>query len=136
MSTEILVELFDADVEPEQLDELARSLRRELLELDVDDVEPATAGDAPPGTRGIELAVIGALLVKAQASGELLTKVVGVLRRWLRASPAAPARTVRVTLGDRTLELGNATDDQQHRLVEEFLSSARTADAAPLDGSH
>jgi len=126
MSTDILVELFDAEVEPEQLDELARSLRRELLELDVDDVEPATAGAAPAGTRGLELAVIGALLVKAQASGELLGKVVGVLRHWLRAAPQAPARTVRVTLGDRTLELGNATDEQQQQLVEEFLRSAPT----------
>jgi hypothetical protein len=40
----------------------------ELFEADV--VEQATAGPAPEGTRGLELAVIGAMLVKAQASTE------------------------------------------------------------------
>jgi hypothetical protein len=122
MSTDILVELFEPDLPDEQLDALAGSLRRELLSLDVDDVERATAGQAPPGSRGLELAAIGALLVKAQASSEMVAKVVSVLRGWLRASPATPARTVRVTIGDNTLELGHATEAQQQQLVDEFVS--------------
>ena len=66
--TDILVEIMEPDAEPERLDALAGALREELLGLDVDDVERAIAGPAPDGTRALELAVIGALLVKASGS--------------------------------------------------------------------
>jgi hypothetical protein len=121
--TDLLVEVFDEDVDPEQLDELTQSLRRELLELDVDAVEQATAGPAPAGTRGLELAVIGALLVKAQSSGELLAKVVGVVRGWLR-NARRDSRTLRLTLNGQSIELTHATDAQQQQLVDEFIRSA------------
>jgi hypothetical protein len=121
-STDLLVELFDEDVDPEQLDELTQSLRRELLELDVDAVDQATAGPAPTGTRGLELAVIGALLVKAQTSSELLGKVVGVVRGWLR-SARRDARTLRLTLNGQSIELTHATDAQQQQLVDQFIRS-------------
>jgi hypothetical protein len=124
-STDLLVEVFDEDVDPEQLDQLTQSLRRELLELDVDSVDQATAGPAPTGTRGLELAVIGALLVKAQASAELLAKVVGVVRGWL-SNARRDSRTLRLTLNGQSIELTHATDDQQQQLVDQFIRSVAT----------
>lgn len=120
--TDLLIEVFDEDVDAEQLDELTQSLRRELLELDVESVDQATAGPAPTGTRGLELAVIGALLVKAQASAELLAKVVGVVRGWLR-SARRDSRTLRLTLNGQSIELTQATDAQQQQLVDQFIKS-------------
>lgn len=120
--TGMLVELFDSDVDPEQLDELTQSLRRELLDLDVDSVEQATAGPAPAGTRGLELAAIGALLVQAQATADLLTKVVGVVRGWLRSGSRAN-RTLRLTIDGQSIELTHATDAQQQVLVDQFIRS-------------
>ena len=52
MATEMRIELFEPDADLEALDELTRSLREELLELDVDSVSPPTAGPAPAGARG------------------------------------------------------------------------------------
>jgi hypothetical protein len=123
--TDLLVEVFDEDVDPEQLDQLTQSLRRELLELDVDSVDQATAGPAPTGTRGLELAVIGALLVRAQASAELLAKVVGVVRGWLRDA-RRDTRTLRLTLNGQSIELTHATDAQQQQLVDQFIRSVAT----------
>jgi hypothetical protein len=123
MATDLLVELFDADADPERLDELTQSLRRELLELDVDSVDQATAGPAPEGTRGLELAAIGALLVKAAASSEMLVKVIGVVRGWLRSGSPRNQRTLRLTIGDQSIELTHATDAQQQQLVDQFIRS-------------
>ena len=123
MATDLLVELFDADADPERLDQLTQALRRELLELDVDSVDQATAGPAPEGTRGLELAAIGALLVKAAASSEMLVKVIGVVRGWLRSGPPRNQRTLRLTIGDQSIELTHATDVQQQQLVDQFIRS-------------
>jgi hypothetical protein len=51
------------DADDEEVAEATLQLRRELLDLDVDSVDLPTAGQPPPGTRGVELAALGALLV-------------------------------------------------------------------------
>jgi hypothetical protein len=122
----MLVEIFDAQVDLEELDQLTRSLRRELLELDVDSVEQATAGPAPDGTRGLEVAAVGALLVKAQASAELLGKLVGLVRGWLRGA-RGESRTLRLTIDGQSIELIQATDAQQQQLVDEFIRAVAKA---------
>jgi hypothetical protein len=121
METALLVELFDADADPERLDQLTQALRRELLELDVDSVDQATAGPAPEGTRGLELAAIGALLVQAATTSEMLVKVVGVVRGWLRSGPPRSQRTLRLTISGQSIELTHATDAQQQQLVDQFI---------------
>ena len=51
------------DADAEEVAEATLQLRRELLDLDVEAVELPRAGKAPPGTRAVELAALGALLV-------------------------------------------------------------------------
>ena len=63
MATEMRIELFEPDADLEEIDRLTSDLREELLELDVDSVSPPSAGPAPPGSKGLELAAIGTLLV-------------------------------------------------------------------------
>ena len=70
--------------------------------------------------QGLDLAAVGALLVQVKGSVELVTTVVGVLRSWLRRG-SSPRRTVRISIDGRTLELSAASDEQQQRLVEEFV---------------
>jgi hypothetical protein len=48
------------DADAEEVAEATLQLRRELLDLDVDSVNLAAAGQPPPGTRGVELAALGA----------------------------------------------------------------------------
>jgi hypothetical protein len=123
MPEEILVELFEDDADPEQVETATLAVRRELLQLDVDDVVPATTGPAPEGSRGLDVAALGALLVQAGGAAQAVASVVTVLRGWLKRSPSQAHRTVRITVGGESLELTEATQAQQQQLVDRFLAS-------------
>jgi hypothetical protein len=120
MGSPLAIVLAEPGANPERLEELTIQLREELLGLDVEDVQQVMSDDTPAGSRSVELAVIGALLVTLKDSTELVTKVVSTVREWLHRNPEAP-RTVRVTLGDRTIELTAASSEQQEQLVAEFV---------------
>ena len=121
MPEEILVELFEDDADPEHVDAATRAVRQELLQLDVDDVVPASAGPAPEGSRGLDVAALGALLVQAGGAAQAVASVVTVLRGWLKRSPSH--RTVRITVGGQSIELSEATEAQQQQLVDQFLAT-------------
>jgi hypothetical protein len=63
----------------EDVAEATLQLRRELLDLDVDAVELPSAGEPPPGSRTVELAALGALVVTV-AQSQLLASVVAAVR--------------------------------------------------------
>lgn len=95
----------------------ARQLRRELLELDVDAVDVPRSADVPPGSRGVDAAALGALVVTVGQS-QLLSCVLDTVRSWLAASRQ---RSVKLELGGDVLELGGVSSDEQRRLTDEWL---------------
>jgi hypothetical protein len=111
------------DADDEELERLARSLRAELLELDVDAVEPATAGSAPEGTRALEALAVGALVVRLARHSDKLAGLVRTVRGWIGGSPD---RRVRIELDGDVLELTGATDEQRDRLVEAWIERHAT----------
>jgi hypothetical protein len=115
----LLLEEDGADAE--RVDVLTGHLRRELAQLDVERVGPLPAGDAPPGTRALDAAVLGGLLVTLGQSGAGLAAVITAIRGWLARSPG-PVRTVRLELGGDAIELSQASADQQDRLIELFVA--------------
>ena len=122
MATELRIEIFEPQADQETLDQLTRNLRRELLDLDVDSVSQPVGGPAPEGSKGLELAAVGALLVQVKSSLPVVTAVVSAVRSWLQRG-SSTGRSLKVTVDGRTLELTSATADQQQRIVEEFLRS-------------
>jgi hypothetical protein len=105
------------DADDEEVAEATLQLRRELLDLDVDSVDLPTAGQPPPGTRGVELAALGALLVSVTQS-QLLAPVMAAVRSWLGGSPQ---RSIKLELEGDTLELTGISSTEQRRLVDEWL---------------
>lgn len=105
------------DADAEDVAEATLQLRRELLDLDVDAVEVPRAGEPPPGTRAVDLAAIGALVVTL-AQSQLLTAVVAAVQSWLSRSPR---RSIKLELGGDVLELTGVSSDEQRRLTEEWL---------------
>jgi hypothetical protein len=102
-------------------DEVARAtlqLRRELLDLDVDAVEAPGAGEPPPGSRGVDVAALGALVVNI-AESQLLTAVVAAVRSWLGDSSR---RSIKLQLGGDALELTGVSSREQRRLTDEWLA--------------
>jgi hypothetical protein len=107
----------EPDADPEEVAEATLQLRRELLDLDVGTVEAPKAGEAPPGTRGVEVAALGGLVV-SMAKPEFLGAVIAAVRSWLSRSQR---RSIKLALGDDVLELTGVSSDEQRRLADEWL---------------
>jgi len=125
MSTQLQIEILDPTADDQELDELTESLRQDLLELDVDSVSRPTLGPGPEGSKGLDLAAVGALLVALKSSVEVATQVVSAVRSWMHRTKG-PTQTLKLTMNGHTLELSAATTDQQQQLVDAFVAAAAT----------
>ena len=117
----VLVSLSEVGADEVRLDSLTRQLRNELLELDVRDVRPAPADtEAPPGSRGFDVATAGQLVV-AMVGTQGIAGLVSAVLGWLGRGHDSP-RKVRLEVEGDVLELSGASSEEQDRLVEMFLS--------------
>ena len=106
------------DGDAEEVAQAAMQLRRELLDLDVDAAGAREAGEPPPGSRAVDLAAVGALVVNL-ADSQMLAAVVTAVRSWLAGSPQ---RSIKLQLGDDALELTGVSSKEQRRLADEWLA--------------
>ena len=104
------------DADDEELTELGRRLRMELLELDVAAVDPRHAGVAPAGAKGdpVTLATLAVTLAPV-ALAALMTALQTWLSRHERAS-------VTVESGGEKLVVTGSPSTEQQRLIEIFVS--------------
>jgi hypothetical protein len=109
---------LDSSGDDEALAESADQLLQELSELDVDDVQPATAGDAPAGSKGIELVALGALIVKLARSGKVLGQVVSVVRDWMARNNA---NSVHLEIDGDVLEIKGISPDERKTLIDAWV---------------
>jgi len=105
------------DSDSTEVAEATLQLRRELLDLDVDAVEPQRAGEPPPGTRAVDLGAVGGLIVTI-AQSALLPDVLAAVRAWLSRSQS---RSIKLELGGDVLELTGVSSAEQRRLADEWL---------------
>ena len=108
-----------ADVEPADAERLGRQLRDELRELDVESVQAGSAGEAPPGSKGVDAAMVTEWVVTLGASGGAFALVIGTVRDWL--SRRRGAHKVTVTIDGDTLELEAASPQERAELVTAFV---------------
>jgi hypothetical protein len=105
------------DGDAEEVAQATSRLRRELLDLDVDAVLVPGAGEPPSGSRAVDVAALGALVVNV-ADSQLLAAVVAAVRSWLAGSSR---RSIKLELGDDVLELTGVSSKEQRRLADEWL---------------
>ncbi len=106
------------DADADEIAQVTLLLRRELLDLDVDAVEAAGAGEPPPGSRAVDVAALGALVVHV-ADSQVLAAVVAAVRSWLAGSSR---RSIKLELGGDALELTGVSSREQRRLADEWLA--------------
>jgi hypothetical protein len=116
---EVDVSVAEVGADAEQLEELTRALRAEILTLDVESVVPRSGGEAPPGTRGVDAAAIGALVVSVAPALGALARLVTTVVDWLRRG--GTQRTVRLKIGDDELELSGASSAMQQQLAMDWI---------------
>ena len=124
MVAEVDVAIAEVGAEPEHLEELAAGLRDEILTLDVESVVPRSAGEAPPGTRAVDAAAIGALVVSVAPALDALARLVTTVVDWLRRG--GTQRTVRLKIGDDELELSGVSSAMQQQLAMDWIRVARS----------
>src|SRR4051794_14243690 len=95
------------DSDDRELAQLATRLRSELLATDADRVDPVRTGDAPPGTKGLEVLALGHLVVQV-ASIPALRRVVAALRDYVARQPV---RSVKLTIDGDVLEVTAVSDE-------------------------
>ncbi len=109
----------EAAADAEETDRLGRQLRRELSELDVDDVAAVPAGEAPPGSKGVDAAAATELLVTLSASGGVFALVVATVKDWL--ARRAGGHKITLTVDGDTLELDGASPAERAQLIDTFV---------------
>lgn len=125
MSTEMQIEIFDPDADDEELNALTETLRQDLLSLDVDSVSRPSVGPPPEGSKGLDVAAVGAILVALKSSVEVASQVVSAISSWMHRKKGSPStQTLKLTMNGQTLELSAATLEQQHKLVDAFVAAA------------
>jgi hypothetical protein len=119
---ELRVDLeLDRDQDASELDEATRQLRHELLQFDVDDVQRVRGGSPPPGARAVDVAMLGSLAVTA--GQEVIGTVIRALVQWIgrRAN-----RSVKLSIGEDSIELSDVSPEDQRKLIESFLARHAT----------
>jgi hypothetical protein len=107
----------EPDADAAELDQAASRLRQELLGLDVDAVERLRGEAPPPGTRAAEATLLGVLVV--DLGREALAAVMRTIHSWIARRLD---RSVKVTLGEDSIELTNVSDEDQRRLIDSFVA--------------
>ncbi|SFW91995.1 effector-associated constant component EACC1 [Amycolatopsis australiensis] len=105
------------EADAEELDRLARRLRGELAELDVD--LRAVPGEVPPGGKAADPVTIGSLVVAFSAAGGVFPGLVETLREWLGRQ--AGRYKITVTIDGDTVELERATTAERRQLIDAFV---------------
>jgi hypothetical protein len=109
-----------AAADPRELEALTAKLRRELLALDVKAVERPSAGRAPAGTRAVELAAIGTLVVTLGKSAAALGPVIAAVRSWLATLGTG---TVEIQDKDGGIKVSGRLSAKQEVLVERWITT-------------
>ncbi len=107
------------DYDAEELLELGRGLRDELLDLDIDAAAFAGLGTVPEGAKGVETLLFGTLVVRLVLNPALLRSVVETTVAWLARRQA---RSVKLTLDGDTLEVTGVSSNEQDLLVEQWIT--------------
>lgn len=104
------------DADAREVSELTARLRKRLLELDVERVEPARSADVPAGSKPGDAITIGSLVITLAPAA--LTAVVGFLKDWL---VNRPVRGAKVTIDGDSIELTNVSTADLERLAAAFV---------------
>ena len=107
------------ETDAEELAELTRQLREDLMELSVEAVDLVRAGKAPEGAKAGDPVAWGTLLVTLAASGGVLTTLISALQSWLTRHER---RSVTLEIGGDKLEMTGISSEGQQRLIDAWIS--------------
>ena len=129
MATELYLGISEEGSDDLRLEELSLQLRNELMQTDVESVEPAAGGAVPEGARSPLALLAGALVAQLSDPGKLLSVVRAVVD-WLRRDDGSKKRSVHIEIDGDILDLDHVDDETQQRLVDQWIARHATPASA------
>jgi hypothetical protein len=111
-----------AETDAHEVTDLTGQLRRQLLGLEVEAVEPVRNDDVPDGAKPLDAVSVGALVVTCTSGA--LRAVVMLVDKWLAHRPV---RGAKLTIGDDSIELTDVSAADQQRLLQAFVDRNSSA---------
>jgi hypothetical protein len=108
----------EEDADATELDQITNQLRSELLDLDVEAVQRVSTDEVPPGARAIDVAMLGALVIKLGPSA--IMPVVRGIQSWLRRSRIA--RSAELTINGQSIKVTGISPAKQEELIKVWLT--------------
>ena len=118
--TEVLLAVVpDPELDLEAGERVARRLRAEIADLDVESVRFGPGVPPPDAAKGADAVTLGAIVVALSASGGVLTALIETVRDWLARS--STRHRVSVTIDGDTIELERASDTERRDLIDAYI---------------
>jgi hypothetical protein len=111
-----------ADSDSEELAELTLRLRAELLQFEIDAVDPVVP-EAVYSERDLTKGIPGLAAVGHWLAVQLGVLSIGTVLAGVADWVARNNRTVEIAYGDQTLKLSRATPEQQEKLINAWVAS-------------
>lgn len=99
---ELFIEVLLEEGHEAELDELTRQLKAEVEDLSVDSVEDVINGNAPDGTKALDITVIGQMAVTLAPT--IIPPLFELLKSWVERKPSTPVK-IKVRIGKRTAQI-------------------------------
>ena len=99
---ELFIEVVLEEGHEAELDELTRQLKAEVQDLSVDSVEDVINGNAPDGTKALDITVIGQMAVTLAPT--IIPPLFELLKSWVERKPSTPVK-IKVRIGKRTAQI-------------------------------
>jgi len=122
-TTQLQIEIDrTADDDSKELQELTLRLKEDLLQLELEAVDLPNVERAPLGAKVGDPLSWGTIFVTLAASGGVLTTLIGTIQSWLSRNER---HSVKIKIGDDTLEVTNLPSDEQSRLIKHWIQRHR-----------
>lgn len=106
------------DADDEEVEHVTQRLRKEILDLDVEDVNLVKTGELPKGARSGEVVTLGSLLVTFAASGGVLSSLINTVQSWLRRNEG---HNITLEIDGDKLEVTGISSQTQQQLIDQWL---------------
>ena len=106
------------DEDDERLGKITSQLRKELLQLDIENVEPDRTGKLPEGARGDPF-TLGTLILTLAASGGVFSKLIDTLQSWLNNRGS---RHLTLEMDGDKITLDGIPTKSQQQLIDLFIN--------------
>lgn len=126
---QLFITIGTEDADPEELADLTRSLRRELLALDVEDAEFAQGTELPEGAKSAGAIDWNTVILTLIGSGGVVSSLVMVLNSWVQRNPQTKLHLALPNGGELKIEGDLSPDSDLYQQALDLMQLTLVAPA-------